>query len=282
MHYGLAIFPTEYSIAPTALATAAEERGFESLWVAEHSHIPASRKTPWPGGADLPQMYYDVADPFVALSMAAAVTSRLKVATGVCLVAQRDPIQTAKQVASLDRLSNGRFLFGIGGGWNVEEMGNHGTDAQQRWKILRERVEAMKAIWTEERAAYHGQHVSFDPIIANPKPAQKPHPPIHVGGAMPYGLRRAVRYGNGWIPILGRGEGDVDAHMPAVRTALKEAGRDPATFEVSAYGCPPDADRMKRYRDAGLARAIFMLPPAARDRVLPILDTCAAVAKNVG
>jgi probable F420-dependent oxidoreductase len=282
MHYGLAIFPTEYSISPTDLGVAAEERGFESLWVAEHSHIPASRNTPWPGGAELPQMYYDVVDPFVALSMAAAVTKRLKLATGVCLVAQRDPIQTAKLVASLDRLSNGRFLFGIGGGWNVEEMNNHGTDATQRWKILRERVEAMKAIWADERAEYQGQFVSFDPVIANPKPAQKPHPPIHVGGAMPWGLRRALRYGNGWIPILGRGAGDIDSHMPAVRAALKDAGRDPQTFEVSVYGCPPDADRLQRYRDAGLARAVFILPPAQRDQILPILDTCATMARNVG
>ncbi|MGI9601133.1 MAG: LLM class F420-dependent oxidoreductase, partial [Acidimicrobiales bacterium] len=191
MLYGTAIFPTDYSMHPADLGRALEERGFESLWVAEHSHIPVERTTPWPGGAELPKMYYDVADPFVALSMAAAVTSTLKLATGICLVVQRDPIQTAKQVASLDLYSGGRFLFGVGGGWNAEEMANHGTEFDGRWKLLRERIEAMKAIWTESAAEYHGEHVDFDPINQWPKPAQKPHPPIHVGGAAPGGARRA-------------------------------------------------------------------------------------------
>ena len=282
MHYGITIFPTEYSIHPAELATAAEERGFESLWVAEHSHIPACRTTPWPGGAELPQMYYDVVDPFVALSMAAAATKRLKLGTGVCLVAQRDPIQTAKQVASLDRLSGGRFLFGIGGGWNVEEMANHGTDATKRWKVLRERIEAMKAIWTEERAEYHGAHVDFAPVIANPKPAQRPHPPIHVGGAAPWGLRRAIRYGDGWIPILGRGNDDVATHMPAVREAVRAAGRDPARFEVSVYGCPPDQARVERCREVGVSRVVFFMLPVAREQALAMLDTYAAIARAVG
>jgi probable F420-dependent oxidoreductase len=190
---GLTMFPTDYAIHPGELAAAAEERGFESLWFAEHSHIPASRESPWPGGAELPQMYYDVADPFVALSMAAQATTTLKIATGICLVIQRDPIQTAKSVASLDALSGGRFLFGVGGGWNREEMANHGTAFEGRWKLLRERIEAMKAIWTQDPASYEGEHVSFEAIVANPKPAQKPHPPIHVGGAYPGGMRAAGR-----------------------------------------------------------------------------------------
>src|SRR5574339_693584 len=200
MHFGLTIFPTDYAIHPAELGRAAEERGFESLWVAEHSHIPCSRKTPWPGGAELPKMYYDVVDPFVALSMAAAATTKLKVGTGICLVIQRDPIQTAKQVASLDQISGGRFLFGIGAGWNAEEMADHGTVFTSRFKLMRERVEAMKAIWTQSKPEYHGEFVSFPPMMTWPKPVQKPHPPVIVGGAYPYGARRAIAYGDGWVP----------------------------------------------------------------------------------
>jgi len=281
MHYGLTIFPTDYSIHPADLGRKAEERGFESLWVAEHSHIPASRKTPWPGGAELPKMYYDVVDPFVALAMAAAATTKLKVGTGICLVIQRDPIQTAKEVASLDLLSGGRFLFGVGGGWNVEEMANHGTKYETRWKLLRERLEAMKQIWTQKQAEYHGELVSFDPIFAWPKPKQKPHPPIHVGGAFPGGMRRALRYGDGWIPIAGRGDGDPIAHLPALREESAKLGRSLDGFEVSIYAAPSDADKLAALRDAGIARAIFMLPPAGKDEVLKILDSYAEVARKV-
>ena len=282
MKYGVMIFPTEYAIHPADLAQGAEERAFESLWVAEHSHIPASRETPWPGGSDLPQMYYDVMDPFVALSMAAQATERLKIATGICLVIQRDPIQTAKAVASLDVLSGGRFLFGVGGGWNREEMANHGTAFEGRWKLLRERIEAMKAIWTEERAEYRGDRLAFEPIIANPKPRQKPHPPIHVGGAFPGGMRRAIRYGDGWIPLTGRGDDDVVSHLPAFRKAAAEAGRDPDAMEVTIYACPPDKDRVQRFRDAGIDRVVFGLPPADREVVLGGLDRLASIAESVG
>jgi probable F420-dependent oxidoreductase len=282
VHYGLTIFPTDYSIHPAELGRAAEERGFESLWVAEHSHIPCSRKTPWPGGAELPKMYYDVVDPFVALSMAAAATTRLKVGTGICLVIQRDPIQTAKQVASLDLLSRGRFLFGVGGGWNVEEMANHGTRFETRWKLLRERIEAMKKIWTEKRAEYHGELVDFGPIFAWPKPAQKPHPPIHVGGAFPGGLRRALRYGDGWIPIFGRGDDDVGKHMQAVRDEAAKVGRSLDGFEVSIYGAPPDGAKLRALRDAGIARVLFFLPSAGQDEVTRVLDRYAEVAREVG
>ena len=187
MKFGIATFPTDYSIAPVDLAVGLEERGFESMWVAEHSHIPASRISPWPGGAELPKMYYDVMDPFVVLSAAAAVTTKLKLGTGICLVGQRDPFQTAKEIASLDQISNGRFLFGIGGGWNAEEMADHGTVFETRFRLMRERVEAMKVIWSESQAEYHGKLVDFDPVMTWPKPVQKPHPPIHVGGAFPGG-----------------------------------------------------------------------------------------------
>jgi probable F420-dependent oxidoreductase len=282
MHHGLMIFPTDYSIHPAELARAAEERGFESLWVAEHSHIPCSRKTPWPGGAELPKMYYDAVDPFVALSMAAAATTKLKVGTGICLVIQRDPIQTAKEVASLDVLSGGRFLFGVGGGWNVEEMANHGTAFGTRWKLLRERIEAMKQIWTQKQAEYHGELVDFDPIFAWPKPKQKPHPPIHVGGAFPGGLRRALRYGDGWMPIAGRGDGDVLAHLPALRGEAKKLGRSLDGFEVSVYGAPADGEKLRAYRDAGIARAILGVPPVAKDAALKVLDGYAETLRKLG
>jgi probable F420-dependent oxidoreductase len=281
MKYGLTIFPTDYSIHPAQLGREAEARGFESLWVAEHSHIPCSRKTPWPGGAELPKMYYDVVDPFVALAMAAAATTKLKVGTGICLVIQRDPIQTAKEVASLDLLSGGRFLFGVGGGWNVEEMANHGTKYETRWKLLRERIEAMKQIWTQKQAEYHGELVDFDPIFAWPKPAQKPHPPIHVGGAFPGGMRRALRYGDGWIPIAGRGDGDPVAHLPALREEAAKLGRSLDDFEVSIYAAPGDSDKLTKLRDAGIARAVFMLPPAAKDDVVKLLDRYAEAARRV-
>jgi probable F420-dependent oxidoreductase len=275
-------FPTEYSIHPAELAKAAEDRAFESLWVAEHSHIPASRKTPWPGGADLPQMYYDVVDPFVALSMAAQATTTLKIATGICLVIQRDPIQTAKAVASLDLLSGGRFLFGVGGGWNAEEMANHGTAFEGRWKLLRERVEAMKAIWTQEQAEYQGERVSFEPIIANPKPRQKPHPPIHVGGAFPGGMRRAIRYGDGWIPLLGRGDDDVALHMEEFAKAVEQAGRRREELEVTIYGAPAAEDALRRVQDAGIDRVVFGLPPAKSEVVLGLLDQYAELGQKLG
>jgi probable F420-dependent oxidoreductase len=276
MNAGVTIFSTEYSIHPADLARAAEERGFESLWVAEHSHIPTSRKSPWPGGADLPKMYYETLDPFVALAGAAAVTTTLKLATGICLVVQRDPIHTAKQVASLDQLSQGRFLFGVGAGWNAEEMGNHGTAFEGRFKLLRERIESMKEIWGTDEAEYHGDRVDFDPLYMWPKPVQKPHPPIHVGGVFPGGARRAVRYGNGWIPIGAR-EDDLEKTIPEFRRMAEDAGREPRSLEVSIYGVAAAEKVVARYAKAGADRVVFGLPPADREAILPILDKCAEV-----
>ena len=273
MRFGLCTFPTDYSMPFPDLARAAEERGFESLWVAEHSHIPVSRRTPFPGGGELPKMYYDVMDPFVCLASAATATKRLKVATGVCLLIQRDPIQTAKQVASLDRISNGRFLFGIGGGWNAEEMENHGTEYEHRFQLLRERVEAMKEIWTKDKAEYHGELVDFDPIFAWPKPVQKPHPPIHVGGAFPAAARRAVRYGDGWVPILA-GEA-MAKQISAFRGMAREAGRDPASLEVTLYGFRADGEQLRRAADAGADRVVFFAPPFAGAEALRWLDAAA-------
>jgi probable F420-dependent oxidoreductase len=272
MHWGVAMFLTEDAMRPGELARAVEERGFESLWFTEHSHIPASRVTPWPGGDELPAEYYGLLDPFVSLAFAAEATRSLKLGTGVCLVVQRDPIQTAKAVATIDVLSGGRFLFGVGGGWNREEMENHGTRYEARWKILRERIEAMKEIWTRHEATYEGETVSFERIIADPKPAQKPHPPIHVGGAFPGGMKRAVWYGDGWIPLLGRDDDDVAKHMAAFRRAAAEAGRDPAALEVTLYACPPDPELVKRSADAGISRIVFRLPTEKSDEVLRFLD----------
>jgi probable F420-dependent oxidoreductase len=280
MEYGVTIFPTDYSISPADLAVAAEERGFESMWFAEHSQIPVSRKSPWPGGADLPKMYYDTFDPFVALAAAASVTTKIKLATGICLVVQRDPIHTAKEVASLDHVSKGRVLFGIGAGWNAEEMEDHGTDFKRRFKVMRERIEAMKALWTENEAEYHGEFVNFDPTFAWPKPVQKPHPPIHVGGAFPGAAKRAIRYGDGWMPIYGRD--DITEYLPELRKMAEEAGRDPASIEVSIFGCVAKPEVLEKFRDAGVTRCVFGLPPADSDTVLPILDGYAEVMKRIG
>jgi probable F420-dependent oxidoreductase len=281
MHYGLCTFPTEYSMRFPDLAVAAEERGFESIWVAEHSHIPASRKSPFPGGGELPKMYYDAMDPFVVLAAAAARTRNLRVATGVCLVIQRDPIQLAKEVASLDVISGGRFLFGVGAGWNAEEMADHGTTAfERRGTVLREKIEAMKAIWTAEQAAYHGEFVDFDPLFAWPKPVRKPHPPIHVGGGWPQAARRAVQWADGWIPV-GDAEGAL-RRLPELRKMAAAAGRDPASIEVSIYFCPPEPALLGRLRDAGVARAIFGVPSEPGETVLPLLDRYREVARQIG
>ena len=223
MKIGVSMFVTDYGITPGELAQAAEERGFESLWMPEHTHIPVSRKSPWGGGPVLPDNYKETLDPFMALTAAAMATKRIKLATGICLVVERDPIHTAKQVATLDYLSGGRFLFGIGGGWNAEEMANHGTIFETRFALMRERIEAMKAIWGNDVAEYRGTHVNLEPLWCWPKPVQKPHPPIIVGGGFPQGAKRALAYGDGWMPIGGRNF-DALAVLPRYRQMVAEAG----------------------------------------------------------
>ncbi|HZQ00607.1 MAG TPA: LLM class F420-dependent oxidoreductase [Reyranella sp.] len=272
MQFGITMFPTDYSIQPHELAMEAESRGFESVWFPEHSHIPTSRKSPWPGGPELPKWYYDTYDQFLALTAAAAVTRKIKLGTGVCLVVQRDPIYTAKEVATLDRISNGRFLFGIGGGWNAEEMADHGTtDFKNRFKLMRERIEAMKEIWGKSKPKYSGELVKFDEMMQWPKPVQKPHPPIIVGGGFPQGARRAIAYADGWMPIGGRG-GDTLAMIAPFREMLKEKGRKPEDVPVTLFGVGMDGDALKRARDAGVDRVVFGVPPEAKDKVLPVLD----------
>jgi probable F420-dependent oxidoreductase len=282
LNFGTSMFFTDYSMAPGELGMALEDRGFESVWAPEHSHIPLSRKTPFPGSGDLPKKYYDAMDPFVTLTVAAMATKTLKVATGICLVAQRDPIQTAKLVASIDQVSGGRFLFGIGNGWNQDEMENHGTVFATRHKLARENVEAMKAIWTKSKAEYHGEFVNFDPMMAWPKPVQKPHPPVIVGGAFPYSARRAIRYGDGWIPQAARGGYSEIADMiPEFRKMATEAGRDPASIEITVWFPKQDADLMKRYEDLGVARVVFNLDSDKADKVMPVIDGLAGLMRKV-
>jgi probable F420-dependent oxidoreductase len=273
------MFFTEYSMSATELARALEERGFESVWAPEHSHIPVSRKTPFPGGGELPKQYYDAMDPFVVLAAASQVTRTIKFGTGVLLVQQRDAIQTAKLVASIDQVSQGRFLFGVGGGWNQDEMENHGTVYATRFKRMRESIEAMKEIWTKPKAEYHGEFVNFDAMMAWPKPVQKPHPPIHVGGAFPHGARRAIRYGDGWIPVAGRG--DLAGVLPKFREMAQEAGRDPNSIEISLFGLGEDIDALKRFAEMGVARVVPMFPPERADTVLPIVDRWTKIMRQV-
>src|SRR5215204_2543386 len=282
MQIGAAMFFTDYSMSSAGLARALEERGFESVWAPEHSHIPLSRKSQIPSGGELAKQYYDVMDPFVTLTAAASVTKTLKVGTGVCLVPQRDTIQTAKLVASLDQVSGGRFLFGIGGGWNQDEMEDHGADFRTRFKKMREQVEAMKAIWTETRPEYHGELVDFGPMITWPKPVQKPHPPVIVGGAFPHAARRAVRYGNGWIPHSRRPQyEDVTDYLPQFRAMLAEAGRGPAEVPVTVWGVPPDLDRLKRHEEQGVGRGVVQLAPEPADKTLPLLDRWAELIRQL-
>ncbi len=270
MKIGIAIFATEYAIRIDELAREAEARRFESLWVPEHTHIPTSRRSPFAGG-ELPEQYKHTLDPFVALMAAAAATKTLRVGTGICLIIERDTITTAKSVASLDFLSNGRFELGLGGGWNAEEMEHHGTDFKTRFKRLEEQVAAMKAIWTKDVAEYHGRFVHFDPIWAWPKPAQKPHPPILLGGESGYTLQRVVDVCDGWYP-RGRNPEKVLAGMTDLKARAAKAGRDMKTISISTFATPPDPKVLDQFAAAGVTRSILLLPPEPRDKALPLLD----------
>jgi probable F420-dependent oxidoreductase len=279
MQFGASMFFTDYSMTPATLARALEERGFESVWAPEHSHIPLSRKSPWGGGGELPKRYYDVMDPFVTLTAAACATTTLKLGTGVCLVNQRDTIQTAKLVASLDQVSGGRFLFGIGVGWNQDEMENHGTVFETRAKLTRERIEAMKEIWTKSKPEYHGEMVQFGPMMTWPKPVQKPHPPVIVGGAFPQGARRALRYGNGWIPLAGRAP--IKDAILQFQAMAKEAGRDLAEVPISLFGVPEDLEELRAFREMGVVRGVIMLDSEKEDTILPKLDRWAEIMRKL-
>jgi probable F420-dependent oxidoreductase len=271
MHIGVCMFATDYAIRIDELARETEARGFESLWVPEHTHIPTSRRTPWPGGAELPLEYSHTYDPFISLMYAAAVTKTLKLGTGICLVIERDTITLAKEVASLDNLSGGRFLMGIGGGWNVEEMAHHGTEFKTRFKKMGEQVRAMKEIWTRDVAEFHGEYVDFEPIWCWPKPAQQPHPPVLLGGESHYTLQRVVDYCEGWFPRSRQPE-LVEQGMNALREYAARAGRDMQTISVSVFGVAADQKLVETYRDVGATRVILRLPSEGRDTILPLLD----------
>jgi len=279
---GAVMFFTSYSMQPVELGLALEERGFESIWVPEHTHIPSSRKTPYPAGGPLIRPYYDIMDPFLALTAIAAATRTLRLGTGIALITQRDPIVTAKMVSTLDQLSGGRFLFGVGNGWNQDEIENHGTVFADRHKIARERIEAMQAIWTQEEAEYHGEYVDFGPMQQCPKPVQKPYPPIIVGGAFPYGARRAIRYGDGWIPRADRLEkAGVGTLVAQFRQLATEAGRDPASLPISIFRVPEAMAGLRYCEEIGIDRVTFSLPAEGRETLLPILDRWAAIQRQL-
>ncbi len=273
MRVGVEIFPTDQTIEPVELAREVEARGFESLWFPEHSHIPASRETPWGGNPDappLPEFYWRTHDPFVALAACAAVTDDIKVGTGICLVAQRDPIHTAKEVASLDRISGGRFLFGIGYGWNKEEMAHHGTAYGERRAILRENVWAMKRLWSEDEASFDGQHVHFSPSWSWPKPVQPGGPPVILGGnAGPRTAADIAEFCDGWMPIGGRHPLE---KWNLVVDACRAIDRDPETVERGLFGARPDAATLHELADSGFSRVVLGLPQSPRDDVLAKLD----------
>jgi probable F420-dependent oxidoreductase len=276
VNFGLAIFPTEDAPAPDELSRMTEQRGFESLFFPEHTHIPAARNTAYPLGGELPAMYSRTYDPFVALTAAASSTTELRIGTGICLVIERDPIITAKEVASIDRLSGGRFLFGVGAGWNIEEMQNHGTDAGRRFEVMRERVEAMKEIWTTDEATYAGRHVKFDRIWSWPKPLQQPHPPILVGGNGPRVLERVLAYGDEWMPNRVKDE-ELIERVGALASGARDAGRSPVP--VTVMGLMRDPTRIERLERAGVHRGMFWVPSVAEE-VEQTMDRYAGLARE--
>ncbi len=278
--FGVMMFPTDYAIQPAELARAVEERGLDSLFFPEHTHIPTSRKSPFPGGGELPTEYSHTHDQFVALTAAAVVTKRIKLGTGICLVIERDPILLAKEAASLDMISGGRLILGIGGGWNAEEMENHGTNFKRRWKVLRERVLAMREIWSKEAAEFHGEFVNFDPIWSYPKPVQAGGPPILLGSEAKRAPERVVDYCDGWMPINRRPE-QLAEGLKAIREAADRAGRRFDTIQLGLFAAPGKEDAARRVMEMGFTHLIFPLPPAKADAVMPLLDGYAALSEKL-
>jgi probable F420-dependent oxidoreductase len=277
--FGIAMFATDYAVDPVTLGRLVEERGFESLFLPEHTHIPVSRESPWPAGGDLPRDYWHTHDPFVALTAIAATTERLRIGTGICLIVERDPITTAKEVASLDFISGGRFEFGVGAGWNEEEMRNHGTDPSKRFSIMRERVEAMKAIWTEDEPEYHGRYVDFEPLWSWPKPVQAPHPPVVVGGIGPKALERVVAFGDEWMPNRTRDPADLAPRIEELQRLAAEAGRDP--IPVTVFGMSRTPERIEGFERAGVRRGLFILPSEDAAATEKRLDELVALVEKV-
>lgn len=276
--FGVFIFPTDYSIQPVELAKEAEGHGFESIFFPEHTHIPTSRTSPYPGGGDLPKEYWHSHDPLVALAAVAGATERIRLGTGITLITEHDPLLMAKQVASLDVVSNGRVILGIGAGWNREEMGHHGVAFKDRWKVTRERILAMREVWTAEEAEYHGEFVDFDPVWAYPKPVQEGGPPILMGAQSKWSFDRTVEYCDGWMPIVMRE--DPRPMLEELRAAADRAGRSMDTIQLSAFGVGADEELVSGLIESGFERLIFWLPSEASDKVLPMVENYAKLAEK--
>ena len=277
MRFGVTIFLTDQTIGPAEMARECEDRGFDALYLPEHTHIPTSRATPAPMGEPLPHYYQRCVDPFVALAIAAQATQRLRIGTGICLVAQREPIVTAKQVATLDLLSGGRFIFGVGFGWNVEEAADHGVDWPNRRDRVREHVLAMRELWTNEEASFAGEHVSFDASWQWPKPAQTPHPPVWLGvGAGPRNFAALAEYADGWIPIGGRG---LTEAIPQLRRVFSESGRDMSNLDIVPFGSTPDRGKFEHFAELGVTEIVANAPCGTAAEVVPFLDRYAHIAE---
>jgi probable F420-dependent oxidoreductase len=273
MKFGISTFVTDDGIDPVSLARGIEERGFSALVVAEHTHIPVSRESPYPGGGELPDVYYKTLDPFVTLAAAAAVTSEIELFTGIALLIQRDPITTAKEASSIDLISGGRFVFGVGAGWNLEELRDHGTDPKTRGALLDERIEAIRALWTTEPAEYHGKYVDFEPSYFRPKPVQKPHPPIYIGGDSDATVKRVIRHDAGWISNALPAE-----HLAKRIGQLRDgAGRD---VPLAQFGTPVDPEYWRSVDDLGYGQVALLLPTLPRDESLRLLDEYAAAVQQ--
>jgi probable F420-dependent oxidoreductase len=280
MRFGVTLFATDRSIGIVELARAVEERGLNSVWVPEHTHIPVSRRTPYPAGGDLPDEYRRCLDPFVALTAAAIAAPTIRVGTGILLVAQHDPIITAKEAATIDFITGGRFSLGVGFGWNEDEMNDHGVDYKTRRDRAREHVLAMRALWTHEEASFDGQFVHLPPSWSWPKPVQPGGPPVLIGGAAgPKLFQHIAEYADGWIPIGGRGLTDA---IPKLRAAAEEAGRDPSTLQITPFGSIPDQGKLDHFESLGVTECVFQLPSAGADEVLPLLDKQAAIVAERG
>ncbi len=269
MKIGLSAFPTTYSMSAVDLAREAEARGFDSLWVVEHTHVPASRRTPYPLGGDLPSIYWEAYEPFTFLAQAAAVTETLNVGTGICLAAQHHPIALAKRAASLDALSGGRFLFGVGAGWLGEEMANHGFAYADRWKVLREHVLAMQACWTEKDAEFHGEFVDFDPVWVEPKPVSQPHPPIYIGATSTWAMARIAEYAQGWYPVH---VPEFDDRLQLLAEECERRGRDVREIDIALLTMPGSADQLAELAAKGVNRIVLSLPTADADTCRVTMD----------
>jgi probable F420-dependent oxidoreductase len=279
MKFGVAMFPAEFAMNIVDLGRAAEERGFESLWVPEHTHIPANRQTPFPSGGDLPREYSHTLDPFVALAAVCSATQRIKLGTGICLVIQRDPIVMAKEVASVDHLSGGRFLFGVGAGWLLEEVADHGVNPKERWRVFGERMRAMQTIWSSDEATFHGRYVSFDRIWSWPKPLQQPRPPVLMGGDYGAAMDRVIEFGDEWMPHPDRGSQPLAERIADFWERSEAAGR--GRLPVTVYGAAPDPRLVDDYQSAGVTRCVFRIPAAPAHTALPALDRATEVMRQV-